>query len=209
MSRAVLSLVAIVLTLAVGCAPGRMADLRDSARLSAGLGFGLSVDAKAGALTHPSFGVVAASAMLGYDSRDVYGEFYEVRTSMPYSIDWDRKEGASWPDAINGTGWRAAFEAHQYHEAIAAIWQPAGQDRPEVMVAEVEGVELDGTIGTGRWFPIPAKGDKEPLLTFNNATDFQVGAILLLFSARAGLNPLEFLDFLLGFVSIDIANDDD
>ncbi len=46
-------LLAMLLLAATGCAPGRMADLRDSGRLSLGLGLGLSADAKLGTLTHP------------------------------------------------------------------------------------------------------------------------------------------------------------
>ena len=39
-------------------------------------------------------------------------------------------------------------------------------------------------------------------------TDLQLGAHLLLINARLGFNPLEFLDFLLGFAGVDIAGDD-
>ncbi len=38
--------------------------------------------------------------------------------------------------------------------------------------------------------------------------DFEAGATLGIVSARAGINPLEIIDFLLGFVGVDIAKDD-
>jgi hypothetical protein len=192
----------MVVLLLVGCAPGRMADLRDSGRLSLGIGAGLSVDAKAGALTHPSLGTAYASAKLGFDSRDVDGAFYEVGTSDPHAAFWASKEGASLGQALNDSGWRAAFEVHEYRAALVAVGYPPGQDRPEVLVAEVRGEELDGTLEKATWLPL------DPDLSFNNATDFQVGATALIVSARAGLNALELLDFVLGFVGLDIAGDD-
>ena len=60
-----------------------------------------------------------------------------------------------------------------------------------------------------RWLPIPGCEDElTPLFGFQTATDLQAGAHLLLINARAGFNPLEFLDFLLGFAGIDLAGDD-
>lgn len=184
-----------------GCAPGRMADLRDSGRLSLGLGFGISADAKVGALTHPSFGILSTSAMLGFDSRDIYGEYYEARVSEPYATVWARDENEPWLSALNDSGWRAAFETRRYHEAVAAVWQPVGQSAPDVLVAEIEGTEIDGTLDDGDWVFSEAAN-------FNTLTDFQLGATLFLVSARAGVNVLEFIDFLLGFGGVDIAGDD-
>lgn len=201
MSRANVFVLFATLFVFAGCAPGRMADLRDSGRLSLGLGFGISADAKAGALTHPSFGILSTSAMLGFDSRDVYGEYYEARVSEPYATVWARDEKEPWLTALNDSGWRAAFKTRRYHEAVAAIWQPVGQSAPDVLVADVEGTEVEGTLDFGDWvFSEDAN--------FNTLTDFQLGATFLLFSARAGVNPLEFIDFLLGFGGVDIAGDD-
>ena len=66
----------------------------------------------------------------------------------------------------------------------------------------VEGVEAEGTLDDARWLPVP------PEVSFNEATDLQLGATLLLVSARAGANPLEFLDVLFGFAGFDMAGDD-
>jgi hypothetical protein len=195
-----LSLIGVVFL--AGCAPGRIADLRDSGRLSFGIGAGLAVDAKAGALTHPSLGTSYASAKVGFDSRDVHGAYYEVGTSDPHAAFWAKHNGASLGQALNSSGWRAAFEVHEYEAALVAVGYPPGQDRPEILVAEVRGEELDGTLEEATWLPL------DPDLSFNNATDFQVGATALIVSARAGLNALELLDFVLGFVGLDIAGDD-
>jgi hypothetical protein len=178
-----------------------MADLQDSASLSLGMGVGIAADLKAGMLTHPSFGTVTASAMLGSDSRDVAGSFYQVSSGWPHSMFWAHKEGASGGQVMNSTGWRAAFEVKEFQAAFVAIGHPTA-NTTEIVSGMVEGVEAEGTIDDARWLPIP------PELSFNEVTDLQVGATLLLVSARAGFNPLEFLDFLLGFAGVDIAEDD-
>jgi hypothetical protein len=196
----VLSLIGVVVL--VGCAPGRVADLRDSGRLSFGIGAGLAVDAKAGPLTHPSLGTAYSSAKVGFESRDVHGAFYEVGTSDPHAAFWAKRHGASLGQALNSSGWRAAYEVHEYEAAIIAVGHPHGQDRPEILVTEIRGEELDGILEEKTWLPF------DPDLSFTNATDLQVGATALLVSARAGFNTLEFLDFLLGFVGLDIAGDD-
>ena len=188
--------------LSIGCAPGRLADLRDAGRLSVGVGLGLSADAKVGALTHPSLGVASATADCGFDSRDVYGSFYAARTSEPYATWFGYEEGEPILGALNDSGFRAAFEVHEWSASFVAIGQGPHDERPEVLAGEVEGVELDGTVSRGRWL-----GTGDPV-TFNSATDLQVGATLLFVSARAGVNILETFDFLLGFIGLDIAGDD-
>ncbi len=200
MSKLALSLGAIAL-FALGCAPGRMADLQDSVSLSLGAGVGIAADAKVGMITHPSLGSVTASAMLGSDSRDVAGSFYQVSSSFPHSMFWAHKEGLPSGQVMNSTGWRAAFEVKEFTAAFVAIGHPTA-NTTDIVSGMVEGVEAEGTLDEGRWLPLP------PEMSFHEATDFQAGATLLLVSVRAGLNPLELLDFLLGFVGVDIAGDD-
>ena len=59
-----------------------MADLRDSGRMSLGVGLGLSADVKIGDLTHPSLGVLGVAAMYGLESRHIEGRFLEARISQ-------------------------------------------------------------------------------------------------------------------------------
>ena len=187
--------------LSIGCAPGRLADLRDAGLFSVGVGLGLSADAKVGALTHPSLGVATATADLGFDSRDVYGSFYAARASEPYATWLGYEKGKSVLGALNDSGLRVAFEVYEWSASFAAIGTGIGEERPEIL-GEVKGVELDGTVTRGRWL-----GTGDPV-TFNSATDLQLGATLLFVSARAGVNVLETFDLLLGFVGLDIAGDD-
>lgn len=202
-------LTALVALFALGCAPGRIADLRDSGRASFGVGLGLSADVKAGALTHPSLGLWSASAMIGFDTRKVDGVFFEGRTSEPYATIWTRNIGTPWGQALNSTGWRAAFEAHQFQAALTETSHVPQRERPEALIAIVEEKELDGTLDVGGWLPIPRRTQTwESLFSFGNTTDLQAGAQLLFITARIGFNPLEFIDFLGGFAGADIAGDD-
>lgn len=200
MSKWIVSLGAVAL-LASGCAPGRMADLQDSMSLGLGFGLGVAADAKAGMFTHPSLGTVTASAMLGSDSRDVSGSYYQVSSSWPHSMWWAGKEGMSFGNALNSTGWRAAFEVQDYTAAFVGIGYPTA-NTAEVISGQISGVAAEGTVDDGTWLPIP------PDLEYGEITDMQIGATLLLFTARVGVNPLEFIDFLFGFVGVDLAGDD-
>ncbi len=204
---------ALTLTPAIcllACAPGRMNDLKDTGRASIGLGLGLSADARLGALTWPSVGFLGTGAMYGWDSREIEGRFFEARISEPYATYWFRKDGFGWVDALNGTGFRGAFEVKSFEVAIDALTLPVDDEPHEDVGVVWEGEVLAGRLYAGRWLPIPGRADKaSPLGSFNELTDFQLGATLLLVQARLGLNPLEILDFLLGFAGVDIANDDE
>ncbi len=192
----------------LGCAPGRMADLKDSGRISAGIALGLSVDVRLGDLSHPAVGLASSGAMIGYDSRDVDGAWFEARVSDPFAIHWYRREGASWGFALNASGWRGVWESLGFLDALDEFDEPFDQEPLPETGSILRGEMLDGNVSVSRWLPIPGGPDPAPLVSFNTATDLQVGATLLLLGARAGFNPLEFLDFLLGFAGQDIAGDD-
>ncbi len=207
------AVLAATLLLCTACAPGRMADLRDAGRLSAGLAFGLSADAKLGTLTHPSLGLFSAGAQLGSDSRKVWGFYFEARTSDPYATYFSRTRGkgkVSWPDSINGSGWRATFDSETYGAALTSINDGIMQQAPQAIVEEFAGGEINGELDIGKWLPIPRQdGLDVSFFDFNSVTDFQLGVTLLLVNARVGFNLLETADFLLGFAGLDIAGDDE
>jgi hypothetical protein len=52
------------------------------------------------------------------------------------------------------------------------------------------------------WFPVLQE------LAFHDLTDLEAGGTILFVSVRAGINPLEIIDFVLGFIGVDIAKDD-
>ena len=95
MAKGYLCAALALMWITTACAPGRVADLRDSGSLGLGIGVGLSADLKAGALTHPSLGTATASAMMGSDSRDVGGAYLQVSASDPHAFFFARRAGAS------------------------------------------------------------------------------------------------------------------
>jgi hypothetical protein len=201
----------LVLALAA-CAPGRIADLQDSGRLSAGISLGLSVDAKLGDLTHPAIGVLSSSAMFGFETRHIDGSWYEARVSDPFATYWYRRDGRGWGWSLNSSGWRGMWEATSYLDALDEIDESFDQEPLPETGTVVAGEMLDGELVASMWLPLPIgfpEDDPPVLFRFRTATDLQLGATLLVVGARVGFNPLEFLDFLLGFVGLDIAGDDE
>jgi len=193
----------------LGCAPGRLADLRDTGRIGLGLGLGLSADAKIGDLTHPAVGLASASVMYGFESRLVDGIWYEGRVSDPYASYWWRREQQSWGWSLNSSGWRGVWESADLQEAIGELDDPIDHEGPPSSGTVADGEFLDASLEASRWLPLPGgpEGMPQPW-RFNSATDLQLGAHLVLVNARAGFNLLEFLDFALGFAGFDIAGDD-
>ncbi len=199
-----------VLALCVGCAPGRMADLKDSGRIGVGIGPGLSIDAKLGDLTHPALGALGAAGMVGFESRAIDGSWYEARVSDPYAIYWLRREGQPWGFALNSSGWRGTWESLGFLDALDELDEPIDQEALPETGTIWQGELLDGKLVASRWLPLPGgPPDTSKLWTFNTATDLQLGLHLLFVNARVGFNPLEFLDLLLGFGGYDIAGDDE
>ena len=196
--------------IASGCAPGRLADLQDSGRISVGLSLGLSVDAKLGDITHPALGILASSAMVGFETRHIDGVWYEARVSDPFATYWYRRDGQSWGWSLNSSGWRGMWEATDFLDALDEIDESFDQEPLPETGSVYQGEKLDGQLVASRWLPLPwgAPEDVPVLFRFRTATDLQLGATLVLVGARVGFNPLEFLDFLLGFGGFDIAGDD-
>jgi hypothetical protein len=209
MSGSVFATVALCSVLVLGCAPGRMADFKDSGRLAIGFGFGLSADAKLGDLTHPALGIVSSAAMVGFDTRDIEGQWYEARVSDPYATYWYRREQKSWGYSLNSSGWRGAWESLDWFDALEELDEPIDQEGMPETGTLVGGEILSQEITIGRWLPVRVGADDTgPIWTFRTATDVKLGVHALLLGARVGFNLLEFVDFLLGMAGYDIAGDD-
>lgn len=199
----------VVLALA-GCAPGRLADLRDAVHGTIGSGKGLSADATLGFLTQPSIGLYGAKTVsLGVDSRDAFGFMGETRVSAPYAYAYARAEGKSVLGSLNSAGWRTAYSVSSMQRGFEEVDRPLKPVQPREFGKELDGRRYGGRAVGGRWLPLPSAADEfSPLLTFANATELALGAHIGIFAARAGVNPLELVDFLLGFGGLDIAGDD-
>ena len=58
------------------------------------------------------------------------------------------------------------------------------------------------------WIPLLSPSETYDPLAFNEVTDRRIGGTLLIVSGHMGVNPLEIVDFTLGFAGLDIAGDD-
>jgi len=110
------------------------------------------------------------------------------------------------------------------HESrdLSGGWTEMSYASPAILWANgdhEEGLNLSGYHGVGPyapgpdsrrtfWIPLLSASESYDPLAFSEITDLEVGATVLVASARVGINPLEIVDFALGFVGLDIAGDD-
>lgn len=178
------TLVGAVLLLNVGCnvAPGRMKDLADCGKASVGVGIGLEVYAKVGSLTHPSLGIGSGTFRIGHESRETTGAWSEASAVAPVTTLLGLGFSGGNPSALNWSQLRGRISSDETDDN--GFWLPL------LMLLDDDNFE-----------------DYDPL-AFGEITDFEVGGTLVFVSARVGVNPLEIVDFVLGFVGLDIAGDD-
>jgi hypothetical protein len=144
-----------------------------------GIGVGLDATAKLGCLLHPSIGLGSVTGRSGLENRKVNGSWYETQAVWPVSMFMNSNNG------IFGTATRPFYSY--------------GRD--------YSGDYFSSFFET-TWIPALKQEKHPPAFSFHELTDIQAGVTLGVVSVRAGINPLEFVDFLLGFAGIDIAGDD-
>ncbi len=178
-----------------GCATGRTPDLRDCGKLSVGFGPGLGVDAQLGALSHPALGIGSWTRRVGWEDRYVAGLWKEGELHSPAAnIAMGVVDGG--PETIAG---RINVSYIRFNEGVYGY-----HNRDALHFRKVP----DYGCG-GYWInTFKSKKKRRNMSTFHQATNLELGASVLLISARVGVNPLEILDFILGFVGLDIAKDD-
>ncbi len=170
----------MALLLAAGCATGRLADLRDCGRLSLGVGPGLDATAKLGCLAHPSLGIASRTRRVGLENRHRFGSWREEQVVWPAEI---------LVQALGGMWGVASVPLASYERSS---W-PDRPGAPDVATS---------------WLPVLQAGRAPNPFAFRELTDLEFGASVWTVSVRAGVNPLEILDFLLGFAGFDLARDD-
>jgi hypothetical protein len=210
-------LVAILALSTAACAPGsgrfareRLLDLSEIASFSVGSGKGLAVDASLGALSQPSLGLYGAKTVAyGLMDRDVRGFIAESSVSAPYAFRYARESGAGFFEALNFSGWRAAYSVGRLQRGFEEVDKPLSPVAPREFGETIDGRRYGGEIVGGRWLPLPSAADRfSPRFGFGQLTEFGLGVHVAIFAARVGVNPLELVDFILGFARIDIAGDD-
>jgi hypothetical protein len=192
---AIVALVGCALALSAGCAyvPDRINDFQDALRISAGVGSGFGVEAKATGLVHPSIGTTGSMIRVGWDDRNVgLGVWSETEQFCPFSffagamddsretkterylpLFYSRK--SDWYDVREDDRYR--IESYSYF-----------------FYSRPPGAAYYNQNGVGR------------ALAF--FTDVEAGAAILVVSVRVGANAFELVDFVLGLTTIDLAGDD-
>jgi hypothetical protein len=177
-----------------GCATGRISDLRDCGRVSVGYGLGLGAEANLGIVGNPSLGIMANKAMFGFEDRGCAGMWAETESFFPAS-------------SVIGAMMRGMSDGGPSSDTSLA---PYGR---QIQMNTRGGKSLPRdqwiTHSRERNFLVGLPTHDRPARTvFRTATDIEVGGTLGFVSVRVGINPLEILDFALGFVGFDIAGDD-
>ena len=172
----------LLVCLVSGCSTGRIADLRDCGRLSVGYGLGLEATAKIGCLMHPSIGVIGSSTKrIGHENRHL-------------PCIWQERQ-VVWPVLLAFAGGRAWGANRGSPPFLSYVRSCHGQGHGTCYFETV-------------WFPcLCGDSDYHPF-SFHELSDVEAGATLGIITIRAGINPLEIMDFLLGCIGLDMAKDD-
>ncbi len=198
-----------LLTLTAGCQTtignyfgNRARDFGESFLVQAGLGLGLGVDVKAAGLLH--LGGMATLVFLDGSVGWLYGEPRPAVDPGHFPLEGD----VGLPFAPFRQGMlhqsylfqRDHRYAHGCYGLLPALLSWTGTQVPIVSAhtwlwSDATRHESDFNGRYARWARV-------------HAFDIEVGATVLIVGARAGFSPGEFLDFLLGWVGIDIAGDD-
>ncbi len=192
----------------------RARDLGDCFLLEAGFTLGLGVDVKVAGLAHASLGVSLHEGLmvglsygngplkLALDHRPLDSD-----VGVPFSLFSRGMLHRS--DII--TGRHRAFLTHGCYGIlpglvswVGPIWGPHDLRRR---------MSWDEPDARWLWSQSPAHEEgsrRRKLIRWArlHAFDIEVGANVLIIGARAGFSPGEFLDFLLGWFGVDVADDD-
>ena len=193
---------ALAIVLAASCsgcrsiAPGRMLDLGDCGTLGVGVGGGLDATVQAGALAEASLGIGHDIRYLGWNGHTGVTEWENAQLSWPPSLLMSVLEmGMSENNCCLLPP--ETFFAVPDPKRMTAPPRP-GNRTPAGSESKQFGYAL----------PLLSERGRRRTATFHNATRIEAEAALGVVSIRAGINPLEIIDFLLGFLGFDIAGDD-
>ncbi len=188
-------------SVSVGCrsiAPGRLRDLGDCGTFAIGQGIGFDASLELGCVAQPAVGVFHDMKYIGWNA------FY-------HATEWS-EEDLAWPftaalvpvaAAFGNTDRLCAMPFVSWTGERSVRWQA---ENPPRTYRRSDGVWLP--ILFLPWEPTDGPRAEANPFAFHNATRLEGQLSLGVVSVRAGINPLEILDFLLGFLGFDIAGDD-
>ena len=185
--------------LACGCrsiAPGRMLDLGDCGTFGVGVGYGLDATIQAGALAEASLGIGHKIRYLGWNGHTGVTKWENAQLSCPPSL---------FMSAL-AMGMAENNCCLLPPETFYAVPEPNRMDAPPRPGNRTPAGSESKHFGYA--LPLLSEQGRRRTCTFHNATRLEAEVSLGVVSVRAGINPLEILDFLLGFLGFDIAGDD-
>ena len=196
----------LLLAGAAGCsAPGRLEDVKDCGSFSLGLGYGVSAEVEIGALAHPTFGSPCRTYRVGHDSRRVTGLWEEEEAVIPFS--WCTTLVTCVPHQPL-YGLNTSLARYQRLRECSTPSNDAEAKDKWTLEYRKRGARERRTYD----FLILGFPERDeflaPLGNVKEITDLEVGLTLGCVSCRAGINPLEIVDLLLGLAGADIAGDD-
>lgn len=185
----------ILAFLFIGCvAPGRLADIGDCGAIGVGTGYGLDATVRFGAIAEGSFGVGHRIRYHGWDDVRGAGNF--------------RPAQVSWPLSLPISAVDAAFSERSCILAFNQSFFHVHDDTSHFEQRPGNRTRYPGGKGFGNFLPLLSERRREQVTRFHNITKIEGDVALGAVGIRIGVNPLEILDFLLGFVGLDIARDD-
>ena len=168
----------------LGCATGRIEDLKDCGSFSVGGGLGLEMTGKLGCVLHPSIGVISSTWRVGHEDRYFSGVWKDATLVWPFSAVLESIGELRHPPFIFISYFRESYLNNTNRHVYSAWWMPFHEKE----------IYLN-------------KAYQKPY-SFHELTDLEFGTTAIFPSVRMGVNPLEIVDFSLGFVGKDIAGDD-
>ena len=213
-----LSCVAVVVLMLTGCA-SIVKDMQDCIYGSVGIGLGMSgigfvpalaADVQLGGVTHPALSTAPRiiSGNLGWRDSDGLGDdslvFPELSVAEPWtSIDMDDQ----FPHDINLSYVRLEYDTllidHSNYESSSQNLNSYIENIFSMDANLITEIKVENTyspfIKAGTWLPIPIPDipdDVNKPFSLRELTNFNAGVHLGVFSIRAGVNPLEFVELL-------------
>jgi hypothetical protein len=208
----------MVLVLAAGsCAPvggyfaARGLDLADCFKLSVGLGIGLAADVHVTDYMAPGLGIASYTANLGWDDRRVNGVWLEsdVINTPRLAYEWAYEDSLAADSEDSSQRLLTGL-------ALASLTLPNERWIRKGSRVTVEYFSLFNFGGLGERMAarslagvLLGHGEQadDPGRSFWQKCFLEAGATAGVVHARVGWNPLETIDFLLGWIGLDPAGD--
>ena len=191
-------------------------DLGECFLLQTGIGLGLGAHVNAAGLLHAGVGCSIYSPLLSIGV--VYGTHRPSRdyghSALHIAFEWESGvpiafvESSSLHDSHSGNG---EFETHHSCWGILPgllSWHEEGMEWTWIWAPESGHDKWQQGVWRREALPEEIRAEREIIWSRLHLFDIEAGVFVGIIGARAGFSPGEFVDFLLGWVGVDIAGDD-